>query len=150
MSKPSTSLWRAAVRLSASLGLVLTTLLATHTPAHADVVVIVHPSNKAAIDDDAISKLFLGQLKTFPSGAAAIPVDQKNAATSEEFHLKVLNKSDKEVRKLWARQIFTGGLQPPPNLDDDDAVLQYVANTPEAIGYIQASKVNNKVKVVRK
>lgn len=150
MSKPSTSLWRAAVRLPLSFGLVLTTLLATHTPAQADVVVIVHPSNKAAIDDDAISKLFLGQLKIFPGGATAIPVDQKMAATAEEFHLKVLNKSDKDVRKLWARQVFTGGLQPPAMMEDDDAVLQYVANTPEAIGYIQASKVNNKVKVVRK
>lgn len=150
MSKPSTCLWRAAVRAPLALTLAVSALLTTPTPAHAEVVVIVHPSNTAAIDDDAIAKLFLGQLKIFPGGAAAIPVDQKNAATAEEFHLKVLNKSDKEVRKLWARQVFTGGLQPPTNLDDDEAVLQYVATTPQAIGYVQAAKVNNKVKVVRK
>ncbi|MGE5450268.1 MAG: phosphate ABC transporter substrate-binding protein [Acidobacteriota bacterium] len=133
-----------------SLSFVLAALLLTPTLSQADVVVIVHPSNKAAIDDDAITKLFLGQLKTFPGGAPAIPVDQKTPATAEEFHLKVLNKSDKEVRKVWARQVFTGGLQPPPNLDDDEAVVQYVATTPEAIGYVQAAKVTNKVKVVRK
>lgn len=99
--------------------------------AYADVAVIVHPSNNATIDDAAIARLFLGEVKSFPGGAAATPVDQKN-------------------NEIWARQVFTGGLKPPPALDGDDAVLQYVATTPDAIGYVQASRVNNKVKVIRK
>lgn len=118
--------------------------------AHADVAVIVHPSNNSALDDLAISRLFLGEVKSFPGGAAAAPVDQKNNDICAEFHNQILNKTTKEVRKIWARQVFTGGLKPPPALDGDDAVLQYVATTPDAIGYVQASRVNNKVKVIRK
>ena len=64
--------------------------------------------------------------------------------------ITLLNKPEKEVRKIWARNVFTGGLKPPTHLDDDEAALQFVANTPDAIGYVQASKVNNKVKVLRK
>ncbi len=116
----------------------------------AQVAVIVHPSNKAVIDDESIAKLFLGQVKTFPGGAPATPIEQKNGSLAEEFHVQVLNKPEKEVRKIWARNVFTGGLKPPTHLDDDEAVLQFVANTPDAIGYVQASKVNNKVKVLRK
>lgn len=118
--------------------------------AYADVAVIVHPSNNATIDDAAIARLFLGEVKSFPGGAAATPIDQKNNEICAEFHNQILNKTTKEVRKIWARQVFTGGLKPPPALDGDDAVLQYVATTPDAIGYVQASKVNNKVKVIRK
>lgn len=136
--------------MSKSIRTVAIALLMVAAPAWADVVVITHPSNKAVMDDEAISKLFLGHLKVYPGGAAAIPVEQKNAANAEEFHTKVLNKSEKEIRKLWARNVFTGGLQPPLALDDDEAVLQYVAATPDAIGYVQAAKVNNKVRVVRK
>ena len=118
--------------------------------AHADVAVIVHPSNNASIDDAAISRLFLGEVKSFPGGTFAAPVDQKNNEICAEFHNQILNKTTKDVRKIWARQVFTGGLKPPPALDGDDAVLQYVATTPDAIGYVQASRVNNKVKVIRK
>jgi ABC-type phosphate transport system substrate-binding protein len=133
-----------------AMGLTLLGLMAAPHTAWADIVVIVHPSNTAAIDDDAISKLFLGQLKTFPGGAAATPVDQKSAEASGEFHTKVLNTSSKEVRKIWARQVFTGGLRPPTALDGDEAVVQFVSTTPDAIGYVQAAKVTNKVKVIRK
>ncbi len=133
-----------------AMGLTLLGLVAVPHAAWADIVVIVHPSNAAAIDDEAISKLFLGQLKTFPGGAAATPVDQKNTEASGEFHTKVLNTSSKEVRKIWARQVFTGGLRPPTALDGDEAVVQFVSTTPDAIGYVQAAKVTNKVKVIRK
>ena len=145
-----TSLTPSLRQALSALGLSLLGLAAAPHAAWADIVVIVHPSNTASIDDDAISKLFLGQLKTFPGGAAATPVDQKNAETSGEFHTKVLNTSSKEVRKIWARQVFTGGLRPPAALDNDEAVVQFVSTTPDAIGYVQAAKVTNKVKVIRK
>lgn len=118
--------------------------------AHADIAVIVHPSNNATIDDAAIARLFLGEVKSFPGGGSATPVDQKNNDICAEFHNNVLNKTTKEVRKIWARQVFTGGLKPPPALDGDDAVLQYVSTTPDGIGYVQAGKVTAKVKVIRK
>lgn len=145
-----TSLTNSLRRTASALCMTSFGLLAISQASWADVVVIVHPSNTASIDDDAISKLFLGQLKTFPGGAAATPVDQKNAETSGEFHTKVLNTSSKEVRKIWARQVFTGGLRPPAALESDEAVVQFVSTTPDAIGYVQAAKVTNKVKVIRK
>ena len=120
------------------------------TACMAEVVVIVHPSNTAAIDVDAVSKIYLGQVKTFPGGSPAIPVEQDIGPAVDEFHSKVLNKTDKDLRKLWARQVFTGGLLPPKVLENDDAVLDFVSKTPEAIGYVQAGKVNAKVKAIKK
>jgi len=36
--------------------------------AHAEVAVIVHPSNAAAMDADFVNKLYLGREKSFPGG----------------------------------------------------------------------------------
>src|SRR5437016_6094863 len=96
--------------------------------AMADVVVIVNAANTAAVDDDTIANIFLGQTKTFPGGAEASPVDQKEgAAAREAFGAKFLKKNPAQLRAFWARQIFTGGAKPIRQLEDDDAVVKFVA-----------------------
>lgn len=118
--------------------------------ACAEPAVIVHPSNAAALDDDQIGKIFLGQTKTFPGGGEATPVDIKEGALREDFGNKVLKKNPAQLKALWARQIFTGGAKPPKELDSEDAVLKFVASTPGAIGYVDAGKVNGTVKAVKR
>ena len=113
-------------------------------------MVIVHPSNATALDDEQISKIFLGQTKTFAGGGEAIPVDQKDGAAREDFGNKVLKKNQSQLKALWARQIFTGGAKPPKELGGDDEVLKFVASTPGAIGYVEAGKANSSVKVVKR
>ncbi|MCV2362130.1 phosphate ABC transporter substrate-binding protein [Paucibacter sp. DJ1R-11] len=124
--------------------------LALAGAAQADIAVIVHPSNATALDDEQISKIFLGQTKTFSGGGEAVPVDQKEGATREDFGNKVLKKNPSQLKALWARQIFTGGAKPPREMGGDDEVLKFVASTPGAIGYVDAGKANSSVKVVKR
>ncbi len=114
-----------------------------------DVVVIVNPANSANIDEEQIAKIFLGQTKTFSNGSEALPVDQKEGALREEFGNKLLKKNPAQLKAQWARQIFTGGAKPPKELSSDDEILKFVASTPGAIAYIDSSKVNKSVKVVK-
>lgn len=117
--------------------------------AVADVVVIINPANAASIDEEQIAKIFLGQTKTFSNGSEATPIDQKEGALREEFGNKVLKKNPSQLKAQWARQIFTGGAKPPKELASDDEILKFVASTPGAIAYIDSSKVNKTVKVVK-
>ena len=117
--------------------------------ALAEVVVIVHPGNAAALDEEQIAKIFLGQSRTFPGGAEATPVDQKEGAVREEFGNKVLKKNPAQLKALWARQIFTGGSKPPKELGSDDDVLKFVSSTPGAIAYVDSGKANKSVKVIK-
>lgn len=142
-NKHSTRTTLVAAGLCLSLGLLA-------SAAQADAVVIVHPSNATALDDEQISKIFLGQTKTFAGGGEAIPVDQKEGAAREDFGNKVLKKNQAQLKALWARQIFTGGAKPPKELSGDDEVLKFVAATPGAIGYVEAGKANSSVKVVKR
>lgn len=138
------SLWAVAVIALTVAG------LSAAPNASADTVVIVHPSNTAALDDETISKIFQGQTKSFPGGAEASPVDLKEGATREDFSGKVLKRTTAQIKAYWARQIFTGGARPPKELDSEESVVKFVASTPGAIGYVDASKAGAGVKVLKR
>ncbi len=39
----------------------------------AEIAVVVHPSNAAALNPEAIAQIYLGRSKSFPDGKAALP-----------------------------------------------------------------------------
>lgn len=117
----------------------------------AEVAVIVHPSNGNALDKGLISKIYLGKAKSFPDGGQVVPISQtEGAATTSEFNENVLNKSSSQIKAYWSKLIFTGKGTPPQEADDDAKVLELVAANPNLIGYVNASAVNDSVKVVGK
>ena len=118
--------------------------------AGAESVVVVNAATTMALDDAVVAKIFLKQVKTFPDGTPAAPVNQKEGATTEDFRAKVLNKNAAQFKAFWAQQVFTGGARPPQELDGDDAVLNYVAQTPGGIGYVDAGKTRAGVRVLKK
>jgi len=117
----------------------------------AEVAVIVHPSNNSAVDEAVISKLYLGKDKSFADGSAAVPMALPEAnATTESFNEKVLKKSNSQLKAYWSKLIFTGKGTPPKEVGSDDELVALIASNPNFIGYVDASKVTDKVKVVAK
>lgn len=140
---------KALLKVSA-LALLTMPLLSPLT--HAEVAVIVSASNSNAnMSDKDIAKLFLGKSKSFPDGSQAIPVDQNaGSAARSSFQDKVLGKSDSQLKSYWSRLIFTGKGTPPKESGDDAAIKSLVASNPNTIGYIDASAVDDSVKVLHK
>ncbi|TMN45661.1 phosphate ABC transporter substrate-binding protein [Pseudoalteromonas sp. S2755] len=128
-----------------SLGL----LLASQS-ALADIAVIVNSANASAVDDGTIKKLFLGKSKSFADGRSATPVNQDGNAVFDEFNDKVIGKSSSQLNAHWSKLVFTGKGTPPKKLDSDQAVIDFVSSNAGAIGYIDASKVTDAVKVIGK
>jgi ABC-type phosphate transport system substrate-binding protein len=126
------------------------TLVAMGLPAHAELVVIVNPKNPAAnLTAEQVAQVFLGRSNTFPSGAAATPVDQKEGATvRDEFYTKVVDKNPGQVKAYWAKLMFSGKGQPPRELASSAEVKRAVAADASAIGYIEKSAVDSTVKGV--
>lgn len=118
------------------------------TPA-ADLVVIVHPSSGMdALSREQVSHLFLGRIKTLPSGENAIVLDcvpQRDA-----FYRVLVGKGLPEINAYWARLRFSGRTQPPEQLEDGRAVLERVANNPGAIGYVDPALIDKRVRTVLK
>ncbi len=134
--------------LSAAVGMALLGLC--WTPSYAEVTIVVNAANAAQVDDSYAAKLFLRQVKTFPDGSAASPINQKEGAATEEFRTKILKKNAAQFKAYWAQQLFTGGGKSPSELEGDDAVLKYVAETPGGIGYVEAGKTRAGVRALKK
>jgi len=114
----------------------------------ADVAVIVNPSNASSVDADTIKKIYLGKSKSFSNGDKVNPVNQDGTSIADEFNDKVVGKSSSQLNAYWSKLIFTGKGTPPEKLTSDQAVIDFVAANGNAIGYVDSSKVSDKVKVI--
>lgn len=118
--------------------------------AFAELAIIGHPdSDTGALDAQKVRKLFLGERKAFPSGLHATPINHSvGSPDRKEFFALVLSMPESRHRRHWKRKISVGGGNWPREKASHHDVLRSVANTPGSIGYIDASKVDDTVKVL--
>jgi len=117
--------------------------------AQAEIVVIVNPS--AAIDElniHEVRRIFLGK-PPLNSRLHLIPINQPGTSNLRvKFEKLVLGKSPRHIRSYWVERIFTGKGVPPKEAESSDAVISYVSNNVDAIGYVDEAKLVNSVKSV--
>jgi ABC-type phosphate transport system substrate-binding protein len=116
--------------------------LATGVPAaEPSFAVIVHAKNPTrTLDRKTASDVFLKKRTQWNDESAILPVDQKRSAmVRRQFSESVHNRSVDNVRTYWNRQVFSGRGVPPPELENDEAVIGYVAKHPGAIGYVSSA-----------
>ena len=115
-----------------------------------DVVVIVSANNgNTELDEKQIYNIYMGKSKSFPDGMKALPVDQeKSSANRDTFRETILQKSSSQLNTYWSRLIFTGKGTPPQESGNSATVKGLIANNPNFIGYIDASDVDESVKVI--
>lgn len=129
----------------------LLSLCLSSSIALAEVVVIVNPSNTSHISSEDIKRIFLGKNKAFANGDSVNAVNLKSGnATRTDFERQALGKSGAQVKAYWSKLIFSGKAKPLKEITKEEDVLSLVSTTPNAIGYIDSSKVDASVKVVKK
>lgn len=116
----------------------------------AEMVAVV--SANSTIDTLSINQtvdIFLGKTTRFPDGSRAVPIDQiEGSSEREEFYQQFSGKSPEQLKAHWSKIIFTGRGQPPKEVASSDEVKQHMQDNPNAIGYIDKSKVDDSVKVI--
>lgn len=116
----------------------------------ADVVII---ANKSITVDSVTAaeakKIFLGKKKSISGGGtiklADLPIGN---ATRKKFYRSIVNKKEKQLKAYWAKITFTGKGYPPRIFDSDTEVMNWVAETTGAIGYVSGASVNNSVNIL--
>lgn len=102
-----------------------------------DVVVVANKSVKASeVSGDEIRDVFSGDKSSFKDGSHVVPVTLKSGPAHEAFLKKFLGKSDSAFRAAWRSLVFTGQGTMPKTFDTETALLEYVAATPGAVGYV--------------
>jgi hypothetical protein len=112
--------------------------------------VIVHPANSASVvERKFLAHAFLKKVTVWGDGETIRPVDLlSNSPTRSRFSQEILERAIPAVRSYWQQMIFSGRGVPPPELDNDDAVIRFVSKHPGAVGYVSGSADVHTTKVL--
>ena len=114
-----------------------------------EAVVIANSGVKAAeVSSDDLRDVFTGAKSSLKDGSRVTPVTLKAGAGHDAFLKKYVGKSDSAFRAGWRSLVFTGQAAMPKAFDSEAALLDYVASTPGAIGYVSKGAANDKVKTL--
>lgn len=114
-------------------------------------VVIVNSANPVdTLTRDQISRIFLKKTTRWQSGHETMPVDLAGRADVRmTFSKAVHQKSAVAINSYWQQQIFAGKDVPPPAMRSERDVVEFVRNTPDAIGYVSANtELGRSIKIV--
>jgi ABC-type phosphate transport system substrate-binding protein len=125
------------------------TLAARPARLGAQLAVVVNPTN--AVDElsaDALRRLFLGQVTTFPTGSRARLATHTGSA--DAFSREALGLQREVVRSRWMAMTFRGeATSIPSDYASPDDVKRFVREHADAIAYLPLADVDASVKVLR-
>jgi len=114
----------------------------------AQVIVIANPGVAAtAVSRGDVRDVFSGSA-TDLKGSHVTPVLLKPGPVSDQFLSAYVGKSDSAFRAGWRSLVFSGQASMPRSLDSEAAVVDFVAHTAGAIGYIGKAAPHDGVKVL--
>jgi ABC-type phosphate transport system substrate-binding protein len=117
--------------------------------ARAQMIVIANSSVKASeVSADELRDVFNGDKSALKDGSKVTPVTLKGGAIHEAFLKQCVGKSDAAFRTSWRSLVFSGQGSMPKTEDSEAAMVDYVAATPGAVGYIGKETPHDKVKVL--
>jgi ABC-type phosphate transport system substrate-binding protein len=90
------------------------------------------------IPRETLALIFLKKATRWGDGSRVVPVDQSTRSeVRARFSKDVLGQTIDGIQNFWSQQMAEGTF-PPPVKASDAKVLEYVASTPGAIGYVSA------------
>lgn len=117
--------------------------------AAADIKVIANPSVKAVVvSAEEIRSVFLGTRTSLHDGSHVEPVLLKSGLVHQTFVREYLDKTDAALETYYRSLVFTGKGLMPPSLASDQVVVEYVAKTKGAVGYVSATATASGVRTL--
>lgn len=112
--------------------------------------IVVNKENKeSTLSTDDLTRIFLGKKTLWESGTRIVPVmPEEESAAGGTFLKGTLEKSVSQFRTYWKRLLFSGGGTVPKVFRNSSQILDFVARQPGAIGVVDASAVDDRVKVL--
>ena len=111
-----------------------------------DVVVVANRGVQISqITSDDLRDIFTGVKSRFRDGSYAVPVTLKGGPAHEVFLQHHIGESPDVFRAAWRKAVFTGQGAMPRAFDSEAALLEYVAATPGAVGYVSKLSPQDRV-----
>lgn len=116
----------------------------------ADLILIAHPQFPIQeISLESLDRLYLGRVKGLGDIEEVHRVHAPIASAGyQSFTQKVHQMTVPDLRRYWAKEVIMGRRSPPRQFDSFEALIKFVAETPNAIGYLPAEMTPVGVKVL--
>ncbi|HKQ71605.1 MAG TPA: hypothetical protein VJT73_19810 [Polyangiaceae bacterium] len=113
-------------------------------------LVVVHPDNPvSSAAREFVVDAFLKSATRWDGGEMIRPVDLRaDSLTRRAFSESILKRSVAAVRSYWQQRIFSGRDVPPPELESEDAVVDYVLKHRGGVGYVSGAAKTREAKVL--
>jgi ABC-type phosphate transport system substrate-binding protein len=117
--------------------------------AQAQVLVIANAGVKAGdVSKSDLRDLFTGASSSLKDGSHVTLVILKQGPANDEFLSLYVGKSDSAFRAGWRSLLFSGQGVMPKIMESEMAMVEYVAHTPGAIGYVAKATPHDGVKTL--
>ena len=122
----------------------------SNSTVHAqDVTMVVNKDSQISeISAGDLRAIYMGTKTRFSDGTHAVPVTLKGGPIHEVFLHNHLGEGPEEFRAQWRKAVFTGQGAMPRAFDSEAAIIEYVAATPGALGYVSRMSSQDKVKSI--
>lgn len=113
-----------------------------------DVVIIANKDVPvSALSRSEIRSIFLGEKVRWENGRKITFVILKTDS-HEDFLRTYVGNTPAQYRNYWKKMIFTGKSKAPKSFKTEEKVLEHVAETSGALGYVPPDALNDKVKAI--
>ncbi len=117
----------------------------------AEVVIIANNNvSQTVINSKEVKELFLGKSTQWPGNSPAYPVTMSQQGDVHSSFLKKYAgmKAAHQWTSYWKKMTFTGNGVPPKEFANPQELIDYVASTEGAIGYVDSSSLTDQVVVL--
>ena len=111
--------------------------------ASAQVAVIAHkdvPTDSITKDD--LLNYYIGDVQSWGDDLDVVVFDLKARGPVRDAFYEYLGKTSSRMRSIWLKRKLSGEGDPPESFETEEELLERVASTPGAIGFVQKSNVN--------
>jgi ABC-type phosphate transport system substrate-binding protein len=95
-----------------------------------------------------LKSIFLATKTSFSDGSRVEPVLLKSGSAHEIFVKQYMGKTDTGLEMYYRSLVFTGKGSMPKSLASDAEMVDYVARTKGAIGYVSGAANTDRVRVL--
>ncbi|MGO9445051.1 MAG: hypothetical protein ACLPXB_09775 [Thiobacillaceae bacterium] len=115
------------------------------------IAVITGPTPPSiGFDHSNLQDIFLKRIRVDEARAALVPLNlAPTHPIRRAFSMSLWGEHPEAMQRYWNERYFHG-VSPPYSVNSQESMLRFVANTPGAIGYVLACRVDSRVRVVAK
>ncbi len=119
------------------------------TATSAEIAIIANKSVPAdSISQRQVLDIYTGEIRTWNNGQPIIAHDMTQEGDVRETFYEYLGRKSSRLKSIWVKNLLMGEGSPPEPVDSEEKLVDKVAKTPGAIGFVRREMADDSVKVL--